>query len=88
LGIRLPIVGVLQSLDFNGLDMLLDRMRNDGKIYSFVEEKVKKGHYGVKTSKGIYDYQGRREIEILRKRDELYMKMLDYLQEIHAFEPV
>jgi 3-hydroxybutyryl-CoA dehydrogenase len=88
LGIRLPIVGVLQSLDFNGLDMLLDRMRNDGKIYSFVEEKVKKGHFGVKTSKGIYDYHGRSETEILRKRDELYMKMLDYLQKIHALDPV
>jgi 3-hydroxybutyryl-CoA dehydrogenase len=57
LGIRLPIVGVVQSMDFNGLDMLLNTMRNDGKIYSFVEERVKKGHLGVKTSKGIYDYR-------------------------------
>ena len=88
LGIRLPIVGVVQSMDFNGLDMLLDTMRNYGKIYSFVEEKVKKGHLGVKTSKGIYDYQGRSETEILKKRDEFYLKMLKYLQEIHAFDPV
>ena len=70
LGIRLPVVGVVQTLDFQGLDMLLDTMRNYGKIYSFVEEKVKKGHLGVKTSQGIYDYQGRSETEILRKRDE------------------
>ena len=88
LGIRLPVVGVLQSLDFNGLDMVLDTMRNYGKIYSFVEEKVKAGHLGVKTSKGIYNYQGRSETEILRKRDELYLKMLEYLHKIHAFEPV
>ena len=88
LGIRLPIVGVVQTMDFNGLDMLLDTMRNYGKIYSFIEEKVKKGHLGVKTSSGIYDYQGRSETEILRKRDELYLKMLEYLQEIHAFDPV
>jgi len=39
---------------------------------------------GVKTSRGIYDYQGRNEVEILRKRDELYLKMLRYLEEIHA----
>jgi 3-hydroxybutyryl-CoA dehydrogenase len=88
LGIRLPIVGVVQSMDFNGLDMLLDTQRNYGKICSFIEEKVKKEHLGVKTSKGIYDYQGRSETEILRKRDELYLKMLDYLHKIHAFEPV
>jgi 3-hydroxybutyryl-CoA dehydrogenase len=88
LGIRLPIVGVVQSMDFNGLDMLLNTMRNYGKIYSFVEERVKKGHLGVKRSKGIYDYQERSETEILRKRDELYLKILEFLQEIHAFEPV
>ena len=88
LGIRLPVVGVVQSMDFNGLDMLLDTMRSYGKIYSFVEEKVSRGHLGVKTSRGIYDYQGRSEIEILKKRDELYLKMLEYLQKIHAFDPV
>ena len=88
LGIRLPIVGVAQTMDFNGLDMVLDSMRNYGKVFSFVEEKVKAGCLGVKTSKGIYDYQGRSETEILRKRDELYLKMLEYLHKIHAFEPV
>jgi len=88
LGIRLPVVGVLQSLDFNGLDMVLDTMRNYGKIYSFVEAKVKAGHLGAKTSRGIYDYQGRNETQILRKRDEVYLKVLDYLQKIDAFDPV
>jgi len=88
LGIRLPVVGVVQSMDFNGLDVLLDTMRNYGKIYSFVEEKVKEGHLGAKTSRGIYDYQGRSEAEILRKRDELYLKMLHFLQKIDAFDPV
>jgi 3-hydroxybutyryl-CoA dehydrogenase len=88
LGIRLPIIGVVQTFDFQGLDMLLDTMQNYGKIYSFVEERVKKGHFGVKTSKGIYDYGGRSELEILRKRDMLFLKMMDYLKKINAFEPV
>ena len=88
LGIRLPIVGVVQTFDFQGLDMLLDTMKNYGKVFGFIEEKVKNGHLGVKTSKGIYDYQGRSEAEILRKRDELYLKMLRHLEEIQAFEPV
>ena len=88
LGIRLPVVGVVQAFDFQGLDMLLLYQKNVGKVYSFVEDRVKAGHLGAKTSGGIYDYQGRSEPEILRKRDELYLKMLDYLQEIGAFEPV
>jgi 3-hydroxybutyryl-CoA dehydrogenase len=88
LGIRLPIVGVMQTFDFQGLDMLLAYQKNVGKVYSFVEERVERGALGAKTSKGIYDYQGRSEAEILRKRDELYLKMIDYLTEIGAFEPV
>ena len=88
LGGRLPIVGVVQTLDFQGLDMLLDTMKNYGKVYSFVEKLVEQGRLGAKNGHGIYDYQGRSEAEILRKRDELYLKMFDYLKEIHAFDPV
>jgi 3-hydroxybutyryl-CoA dehydrogenase len=88
LGIRLPIVGVVQTLDFQGLDMLLDTMKHYGKVFGFIEEKVKNGNLGVKSSKGIYDYQGRSEADILKKRDELYLKVLDSLRKIHAFDPV
>jgi 3-hydroxybutyryl-CoA dehydrogenase len=88
LGIRLPIVGVMQTFDFQGLDMLLAYQKNVGKVYDFVEERVNRGATGAKAGKGIYDYQGRGEVEILKKRDELYLKMLDFLKEIGAFEPV
>jgi 3-hydroxybutyryl-CoA dehydrogenase len=88
LGVRLPIVGVVQTMDFQGLDMLLDTQKNYGKVYPFVEELVKQGRLGSKTAKGIYDYQGRSEAEILRKRDALYLKMIDFLKEIKAFDPV
>jgi len=88
LGIRLPIVGVMQTFDFQGLDMLLAYQKNVGKVYGFIEESVARGELGAKTSHGIYDYQGRSEAEILAKRDELYLKMLDYLKEIDAFDPV
>ncbi len=88
LGIRLPIVGVVQTFDFQGLDMLLQYQRNVGKVYPFIEERVKEGRLGAKTGKGIYDYGGRTETDILRKRDELYLKMLEHLEKIGAFEPV
>ena len=88
LGIRLPIVGVVQSLDFNGLNLINDVLKSIGKRIPLIEDRVKQGHLGASTSKGIYDYQGRTEAEILRKRDELFFKMLDHLESIGAFKPV
>ena len=88
LGIRLPIVGVAQTADFNGLDLVCDIFRSIGKESAFFENLVAQGRLGVKTSKGIYDYGGRSESEILKKRDILFIKMLEYLKEINAFEPV
>jgi 3-hydroxybutyryl-CoA dehydrogenase len=88
LGIRLPIVGVAQSLDFTGLDLVFDMMKSRGSVNPLVEEKVKRGHLGAKSSRGIYDYGGKSETEILKKRDERYLKVLDHLEKIKAFEPI
>jgi len=88
LGIRLPIVGVVQTTDFTGLDLIYDIMKGEGSISPLVEEKVKQGHLGVKTSKGVYDYGSRSEVEILKKRDRRYLKLLDHLERMEAFEPV
>jgi len=88
LGIRLPIVGVVQSLDFTGLNLIHDMTKGTGAENALIEEKVRQGHLGVSTSKGIYDYGGRSEEEILRKRDLLYLKMLDFLEGLDAFKPV
>ncbi len=88
LGIRLPVVGVVQSMDFTGLDLVLDVMKSYGLSNPFIADKVEAGHLGAKTSRGIYDYGGRSEAEILAKRDRLYLQMLDHLRETGAFEPV
>jgi len=88
LGIRLPVVGVAQVLDFNGLDLIQSINQRLGIKSAFIEKKVKQGHLGAKTSKGIYDYGSRSEAEIQKKRDDLYFSMLDHLNRINAFEPV
>ena len=88
LGVRLPIVGVVQTTDFTGLNLIYNIMKGEGSVSPLVEEKVKQGHLGVKTSKGVYDYGERSEAEILKKRDRRYLKLLDYLEGIKAFEPV
>ncbi|MEW6552674.1 MAG: 3-hydroxyacyl-CoA dehydrogenase family protein [Actinomycetota bacterium] len=88
LGIRLPIVGVVQTMDFTGLDLVLDIARSYGMGNAIIEEKVEKGYLGAKTSRGFYDYGGRSELEIVEKRDRLYLKMLERLREMNAFDPV
>lgn len=88
LGIRLPIVGVVQTVDFTGLDVVADIMRARGSVTPMIEEKVTQGHLGAKTSKGLYDYGGRSEEEILQKRDRQYLKMLEHLEGIQAFDPI
>lgn len=88
LGIRLPVLGVVQTFDFQGLDMLLDAMKAYGRVFKFVEEKVKKGHLGVKTSRGIYDYHGRTEEELVRERDRRLIRTLRFLEGLKAFEPL
>lgn len=88
LGIRLPILGVVQTFDFQGLDMLLDAMKAYGRVFKFVEERVQKGHLGVKTSKGIYDYGGRSEQEVVKERDRKLIQTLRFLEGLKAFEPL
>jgi 3-hydroxybutyryl-CoA dehydrogenase len=88
LGIRLPVVGVVQSMDFTGLDLVLDVMKSYGFANEFIAGKVKEGQLGAKTARGIYDYGGRTEAEILAKRDRRYLEMLDNLDAMNAFEPI
>lgn len=89
LGIRLPIVGVAQTYDFTGLNLVADTLKAAGvNPPAFIQEKIDKGHLGACTSKGIYDYGSRSEDEILAKRDTLYLRILDQLEEIKAFEPI
>ena len=88
LGIRLPIVGIVQSQDFTGLDLVKDIQKSMGIKVSIIDEKVEKGHLGAKTGKGFYNYNGQSEEEILQKRDRFYLKMLNYLEKINAFEPI
>src|SRR4030042_1306816 len=88
LGIRLPIVGVVQSLDFTGLNLVYDIAKSSGTDNPLIEEKVKQGHLGASTSKGIYDYGGQTEKKIPREKELLYLKMLDFLENLEAFKPV
>ncbi len=88
LGIRLPIVGIVQTMDFTGLDLLSDIMKSRNIENPLISDKVEQGHLGAKSGKGFYDYNGQSEEEILKKRDRKYLKILEYLEKINAFAPI
>lgn len=88
LGVRLPIQGIVQTYDFTGLDIVADMVKSYGMSYPIIQDKAAAGNLGVKTGAGLFDYQGRSEEEVLRKRDELCLKMCDFLESLNAFKPV
>lgn len=88
LGIRLPIVGVAQTWDFTGLDLVKAIGDLQGIPSRTVDALVAKGHLGAKTGRGLYDYKGRSLEEVLRKRDNMYLKMVTYLDKIGAYEAI
>lgn len=88
LGVRLPIVGVVQSIDFTGIDLIYDILKSRGINLPVITNKIEQGHLGAKTGIGFYDYGGKEEDEILKKRDRRYLTILNYLEKINAFEPV
>jgi len=88
LGIRLPVVGAVQTYDFSGLDLVQDMLKSRGMNYPLIDDKVGKNHLGAKTGKGFFDYAGRTEGEIVKKRDALYCKMADFLMSLNEFKAV
>ena len=88
LGVRLPVVGVVQTYDFTGLDSVNAITSSRGVRIPVIEQCVERGHLGAKTSKGLYDYQGRSEAEIAEKRDLRYLEVLKLLKKIDAFDPI
>jgi 3-hydroxybutyryl-CoA dehydrogenase len=88
LGIRLPVVGAVQTYDFSGLDLVQDMLKNRGMSYPLIDDKISKHHLGAKTGKGFFDYGGRTESEIVKQRDALYVKMADFLEALNKFKPV
>jgi 3-hydroxybutyryl-CoA dehydrogenase len=88
LAIRLPIVGIVQRLDFTGMNLVLDITKSYGGTNHVAEELVKQGRLGVSSGKGFYDYGDRTEAEVLKDRDIKYLKLLKCLENLDAFNPI
>ena len=78
------LLGLVQRMDFTGLDMMVNGLNNKKartKPLPPVPEKpkvifepVEQGNLGVKTGKGIYDYSDRPYAQVLRERDEQLLR--------------
>lgn len=89
LGIRIPVVGVVKRYDFAGLDFTAKVLANpsiglvnEDRSSPTVDAHVEKGHCGVKSGKGFYDYRGRSSGEVCEQRDRLLIKMRRVAAEI------
>lgn len=87
LGIRIPVVGVVQRYDFTGLDLALKFLGNpsiqlvsEDRIPRSLMEKVQAGHLGVKTGRGFYDYGEGSTAGALLERDRKLLYLRRFLE--------
>ena len=83
LGTRLPVLGVLELADLSGVDLVLmvakrlfKDLENTTAPSKMLEEMVAEGRYGIKTSKGFYDWTPESIDSIIKKRDEHLLSTL------------
>jgi len=75
---RMMALGLVQRIDFTGLDMSARNCENQSYVAppenprpACLFDRVAKGELGVKSGKGFFDYSGMSTAEIMQKRDEM-----------------
>ena len=78
LGRRYGMVGPLESADLGGLDTLLDiglhlmpELAKDEDVLQLMRERVEKGHVGVRSGQGFYDWNDARHARVKAGRKRL-----------------
>ncbi len=92
-GLRMPILGLVQRLDFNGLDLVQRNLENrsyqpapwPGHSTS-LDNLVSGGKLGVKSGQGFYDYRNKSIEETLRNRDIKILRLKRFLEELELFD--
>ena len=87
-GLRLPAVGPLENMDLVGLDLIrtihqylladLSANRTPGRL---LDELVQKGHLGMKSGSGFYDWSKRAPATLVEARDRQIARELKKLSQ-------
>ena len=92
-GLRTPILGLVQRLDFNGLDLVQRNLEN--KSYDrppwpghskSLDDLVSADKLGIKSGQGFYDYRDKSMEETLRLRDLKLLRLKRFLDELEEFD--
>lgn len=84
-GVRLGVVGIFQSLDFNGLDLIAGDRKLE-ELPTYLRTRIEAGDLGVKTGRGFHEYDS--PSEALRHRDLSYLTVLRALEASTDFAPI
>ena len=85
-GLRLSVIGVLETMDMAGLDLmfkgtkyLFNFIENSTEPPKILKEKVEKGELGIKTGKGFFTYGDAISSQKTQYRDKKLLKILKEL---------
>lgn len=87
-GLRLPVVGPLETVDLAGLDLslaiqtnLLPDLDRSTAPTQLLRDKVARGELGAKTGQGFFAWTPEKLQAAIRRRDAALMTMLKWLRE-------
>ena len=86
LGIRYAALGPFEIADLGGLDVfykiieyLFADLADNKEPSKLIKECYESGQYGVKNKKGFYDYEDGKDKEVIKNRDEKFLKIVECL---------
>ena len=82
-GLRMPAYGIFEHQDVVGLDLGLAVVEyvardlyNEPRAPEYFRDLVHRGHLGVKTGRGFYDWSARSAEAVRQRRDEFLIEVL------------
>jgi 3-hydroxybutyryl-CoA dehydrogenase len=86
-GLRLPVVGPLETVDLGGLDLtqaiqtyLLPELNRSTEPLPLIRDKVARGELGAKAGKGFYDWSPARTASVIQRRDGALLELVGWLR--------